>query len=173
MTESTIDQTHTLLLRVADFLKKLPVDQVSAWAAGEAQLILVPGHVADFVKRLPADQVSELIAGEARLAVVAKGARVSTGSAAARAPRAPRAPKVAMDSAQVAADLARIDDRAAATQYLGDLQLTAQQLKQLAKDLDIPVASKARKDEYIATMVGLLVGRRLEHDALIRNASAR
>jgi hypothetical protein len=172
VTESTIDQTHALLLRVADFLKKLPVDQVSAWAAGEAQLILVPGHVADIVKRLPTDQVSELIAGEARLAVVPRGARV-TGSAAARTPRTPRAPKVAMDSAQVAADLARIDDRAAATQYLGDLQLTAQQLKQLAKDLDIPVASKARKDEYIATMVGLLVGRRLEHDALIRNASAR
>jgi hypothetical protein len=154
VTESTIDQTHALLLRVADFLKKLPADQVSAWAAGEAQLILVPGHVADFVKRLPADQVSEL----------------STGSAAARTPRTP---KVAMDSAQVAADLARIDDRAAATQYLGDLKLTAEQLKQLARDLDIPVASKARKDEYIATMVGLLVGRRLEHDALIRNASAR
>jgi hypothetical protein len=101
---------------------------------------------------------------------VPKGARVSTGSAAARTPRTP---KVAMDSAQVAADLARIDDRAAATQYLGDLKLTAEQLKQLARDLDIPVASKARKDEYIATMVGLLVGRRLEHDALIRNASAR
>jgi hypothetical protein len=170
VTESTIDQTHTLLLRVADFLKKAPADQISAWSTGEAQLVLVPGHVAEFVKRLPPDQVNALTAGEARLAVVPKGARVSTGSGAARTPRTP---KVVIDSAQVAADLARIGDRTAATQYLNDLTLTVAQLKQLAKDLDIPVASKATKPEYVATMVGLLVGRRLEHDALIRNAAAR
>jgi hypothetical protein len=169
VTESTINQTHTLLLRVADFLKKLPIDQVSALAAGGAQLVLAPNQVADFVKKLPADQVNALAAGEMRLALVPRGARVSSGSSARTSPTS----KVEIDAAQVAADLARIGDRAAATQYLNDLKLTVAQLKQLARDLDIPVASKASKAEYIATMVGLLVGRRLEHDALIRNAGAR
>lgn len=35
------DRTHEILLRVADFLRKLPADQIEALASGEAKLELV------------------------------------------------------------------------------------------------------------------------------------
>ena len=140
MTETSLDLTHTLLV-----------------------------HVADFLKKLPTDQVHDLLHGEARLAVIPKGARVGTGATS----RTSRSAAPAADFAQVAADLSRINDRAAGTQYLKDLKLTVAQLKQLCKELDIAVSSSARKDDYVTTIVGLLVGRRADSDAMQRHASAR
>jgi len=140
MTETSLDLVHSLLV-----------------------------HVADFLKKLPTDQVHDLLSGEARLAVIPKGARIGAGATS----RTSRATASAVDSAQVAADLSRINDRTAATQYVTDLKLTVAQLKQLCKELDIPVSSKATKGEYVSTIVGLLVGRRADSDALQRHAGAR
>ncbi|NUT36407.1 MAG: hypothetical protein HOV79_25410 [Hamadaea sp.] len=138
MTDAAIDQTHALLL-----------------------------HVADFLKKLPADQIGDLLRGEARLALIPKGARVA-GAAGARATRATA---TAVDPDRVAVDLARIDDRAAATRYVDDLRLTVAGLKDLCKALDVPVSSKVTKAGAVTAIVDLLVGRRIDGDALRRNAA--
>ncbi|NUT18001.1 MAG: hypothetical protein HOV77_02360 [Hamadaea sp.] len=137
MTDAAIDQTHALLL-----------------------------HLADFLKKLPSDQVGDLLNGEAKLAVIPKGARVGTGPTSRTAKAAP----VAMDAEQIAADLARIDDRAAANRYIDDLKLTVPALKELCKQLDVPVPAKATKQVVVDTIVNLLVGRRIDSDALQRHA---
>ncbi|GAA1775224.1 hypothetical protein [Luedemannella helvata] len=143
MTEPAIDLTQRVLVMVGDFLRKLP----------------------------PA-QVADLVTGEARLAVLPKGARVS-GPSAAAARRTPATAKPAPASAtQISAELAKIDDRAAATRYLNDLKLTVPQYKQVCAELDIPVASSAKRDVVINKMVELLVGRRLDADAMVRRSSA-
>ncbi|MEV6969527.1 hypothetical protein AB0M47_30880 [Hamadaea sp. NPDC051192] len=136
MTDAAIDQTHALLL-----------------------------HLADFLRKLPSDQVGDLLSGEAKLAVIPKGARV--GGATSRTTKAASA---AVDAERIAADLARIDDRAAATRYINDLKLTAVALKELCKMLDVPVPAKATKPIVIDTIVNLLVGRRIDSDALQRHA---
>lgn len=134
MTDAAIDPTHALLL-----------------------------HLADFLKKLPTEQVGELLSGEAKLAVIPKAARVATA-----APSRARAAAPTVDGFQVAADLARIDDRAGATRYVNDLKLTVTALRQLAKDLDVPVSSKAAKADVVNAIVELLVGRRVDSDALRR-----
>lgn len=133
MTDASIDQTHALLL-----------------------------HVADFLKKLPADQVGDLLRGEARLVLVPKGARVTGGTATATT----RAAAATVDPDRVAVDLARIDDRAAATRYLTDLKLTVPALRNLCKQLDVPVSSKATKNDVVAAIVNLLVGRRIDGAAV-------
>jgi hypothetical protein len=120
-------------------------------------------HVAQFLRGLSADQVSELLAGEARLALVPKGGRVTTLSTAGRH----RAP-VPVNSAHIAEDLRKIGERGAATTYLNDLNLNKDQLKQLCKDLNVTMKSSARKDEVVQAIVGLLVGRRLDSEAIFR-----
>lgn len=136
MTESTIDLTHGLLV-----------------------------HIADFLRKLPADQLSDLLAGEAKLALIPKGARVATPAA--------RAASAVVNSSAVAADLTKIGDRAAANQYIADLKLTVPQLKQLCKEFGIPVKSSAPKTHYVSAIVELMVGRRSDSDAIMRNSSAR
>jgi hypothetical protein len=125
-------------------------------------------HVAQFLRGLSSDQVSELLAGEARLVLVPKGGRVTTLSSPGRH----RAP-VPVNSAEIAEDLRKIGERAAAMAYLNDLQLTKEQLTQLCKDLNITMKSSARKDEFIHAIVGLLVGRRIDADAIYRGAAVR
>jgi hypothetical protein len=120
-------------------------------------------HVAQFLRGLSSDQVSELLAGEARLALVPKGGRVTTLSTAGRH----RAP-VPVDSTQIAEDLRKIGERSAAATYLNDLKLTKDQLKQLSKDLNVTMKTKARNDEYVQAIVGLLVARRLDSEAIFR-----
>lgn len=125
-------------------------------------------HVAHFLRGLSADQVSELLAGEARLALVPKGGRVTTVSTPGRH----RAP-IPVNSDEIADDLRKIGERSAAATYLNDLQLTKEQLMQLCKDLNVTMKSSARKDEYIQAIVGLLVGRRIDAEAIYRGAVAR
>jgi hypothetical protein len=124
-------------------------------------------QIAVFLRTLPAEQLTDLMTGEARLAIVPKGGRVTTLSNAGRH----RAP-VPVNSTEIAEDLRKISDRAAATAYLNDLKLTAEQLKQLCKDLNVPMKSSARKADYVPAIVGLLVGRRIDADAIYRNSSA-
>lgn len=120
-------------------------------------------HVAQFLRGLTAEQVSELLSGEARLTLVPKGGRVTTLSSAGRH----RAP-AEVNSTQIAEDLRNIGERAAAATYVTDLNLTKEQLKQLCKDLNVTVKSSARKEEYVQAIVGLLVGRRLDSEAIFR-----
>lgn len=124
-------------------------------------------QIALFLRTLPAEQLTDLMTGEARLAIVPKGGRVTTLSNAGRH----RAP-AEVNSTQIGDDLRKISDRSAATAYLNDLKLTAEQLKQLCKDLNVPMKSSARKPDYIPAIVGLLVGRRIDADAIYRSSSA-
>ena len=128
-----------------------------------AQVVLK--RVGDFVRTLPPDVVHELYEGTAKLEVVPKGGRRT---------KAPSTPKSAsVDVAQVNADLARIDDRAAATTYVEDLGLTVPQLKELGAELGISMASKPRKDVAIKSIVQWTVGRRLTEEAISRPAPSR
>lgn len=132
------DLTHGVLLRVADFLRKLPADQLAALADGTARLELVP-----------------------------KGGRRSAG--AARPARKP----LPLPAEQVRAELAKIGDRTAARRWLEDLGLTVPQLRDLARELGVPVTSKARRDDVLDTIVQGTVGRRLDFAAISRPAPAR
>jgi len=125
-------------------------------------------QIALFLRGLSAEQVADLRAGEARLALVPKGARVTTISTAGRH----RKP-ADVNSAQISEDLRKIGERGAATTYLTDLNLSKDQLKQLCKDLNVPMKSAARKDEFILGIVGLLVGRRIDAEAIFRSSSVR
>jgi hypothetical protein len=125
-------------------------------------------QIATFLRGLSAEQVADLTAGESRLALVPKGARITTTSATGRH----RAP-AEVNSAQISEDLRKIGERGAATTYLTDLKLTNGQLKQLCADLNVPMKSSARKDDFIHGIVGLLVGRRIDADAIFRGSSAR
>jgi hypothetical protein len=125
-------------------------------------------QIALFLRGLSQEQVADLRTGEARLALVPKGGRVTTISTAGRH----RAP-AEVNSNQISEDLRKIGERGAATTYLTDLNLSKEQLKQLCKDLNVPMKSSARKDEFILGIVGLLVGRRIDADAIFRSSIAR
>lgn len=120
-------------------------------------------QVGELLRKLPPDVIRELYEGTATLEVVPKRGRPVKA--------VKKAVAVAVDVAQVRTDLAKIDDRAAATRYVQDLKLNVDPLKQLAKELGIAVASKARKDEVIAEIVQWTVGRRLTTSAIVGHAS--
>ena len=138
-------------------------------------------RVADFLKKLPADQLADLASGTARLEVVPKGASAGSGSAkktaAPRAVKAPtqRAAKIApvVDAERVRADLRAIGDRAAAARYLDDLGLNVPPLKSLAKELGVAVGSRARRDEVRDAIVQRFVGGRLAAEAVSRPDAVR
>jgi hypothetical protein len=130
-----------------------------------AHVVLV--HLADLLRKLPPEQIGELYDGTARLEIVTKGGRrISTSSPAKRAQ--PKAAPIPAD--QVRDDLFKIDDRAAATRYVGDLGLTVPDLKVLAKKIGVSVASKAKRDDTIAAIVQWTVGRRVDGNAVSRPA---
>lgn len=124
-------------------------------------------RVAEMIKKLPADQLADLAAGTAKLEVVPKGGR----PAKATAKRAAAVSPVPTD--EVRAELKAIGDPAAAMRYLTDLTLTVPGYTQLAKDLGVTIASKARKDTILREIVYWTVGRRLDSEAISRPAPAR
>jgi hypothetical protein len=125
-------------------------------------------HLADLLRKLPPDQIAELYAGTARLEVVPKAGRPTRAIRAAKAPA-----ELGISVEQVNTDLAKIDDRTAATRYVEDLGLLADQLRELAKQLGASVASKATKPVTVAAIVQRTVGRRLDSDAVSRPAPSR
>jgi hypothetical protein len=136
------DLTHAVLLRVAEFLRKLPAEQLADLAEGTARLEVVPKG----------------------WRVVAPGAgSTSRGSRAAAA-------RPAVSAEEVKADLVVMTDRSAAASYLDGLKLTVAQFKVLAKDLDIAVRSGAKKDELRDAIVTWTVGRRLDSERISRPA---
>jgi hypothetical protein len=119
-------------------------------------------RLVELLRKLPAEQLAELYAGTATLEVVGKAGRPAKKAAA----------KVVLpvSADQVSADLAKIDDRAVATRYVEDLGIGVPQLRALAKELDIAVASKATKDVVVRAIVQWTVGRRLDFEAISRPA---
>jgi hypothetical protein len=140
--------THEVLLRVAEFLRKLPTDQLEELASGSASL--------EVVSRPPLEP-----------------ARVQ--AARRRLPVREKTPAVAMPRpiAQIGADLSNLVDRATATQYLDDLRLSVAQLRSLAAGLGIAVSSKATKAQARDTIVQWTVGRRADAAILSRPAARR
>ncbi|MFF4875073.1 hypothetical protein [Micromonospora sp. NPDC000668] len=148
---SPADLSHAVLLRVADFLRTLPADQLAALADGSARLQLVaPGVTAGTSDRPAPPSVASTTRGTAKAA-----------------------PAPSVEPEKVRADLAAIDDRAAAGRYLDDLRLTVPQLKALAKNLGIAVPSRATKADVRRDIVQWTVGRRLDSSAISRPAPAR
>ena len=121
-------------------------------------------RVAEFIRKLPAEQLAELASGEAKLEVVPKGGRrpAATRTAGAALPR---------PATEIAATLAQIGNRAAASQYLVDLKLTVPQLKQLAAELGITVSGL--KPKVIEGIVEWAVGRALDAGVISRVGGGR
>lgn len=142
---SPADLTHAVLLRVAEFIRTLPADQLADLAAGTAQLQL---------------------AGRPRPARGTATRATATRASASAAPSPIAAEKVR-------ADLTSIADRTAATRYLDDLKLKVGELRALAGELGIAVSSRATKPAIVAEIVQWTVGRRLSSEAISRPAPAR
>jgi hypothetical protein len=140
--------THEVLLRVAEFLRKLPTEQLEELASGSASL----------------EVVTRTAAEAARL----HGAR-------RKLPVREKTPAVAMPRpiVQIGADLSNLVDRATATQYVDDLRLSVAQLRSLAAGLGIAVSSKATKAQARDTIVQWTVGRRADAAFLSRPAARR
>jgi hypothetical protein len=121
-------------------------------------------RVAEFIRTLPADQLADLAAGTARL-------QLADRPTPARATASPVPSPVSAE--KVRADLTTIADRAAATRYLDDLKLKVAELRALARELDIAVASRATKPAIVHEIVQWTVGRRLNSAAISRPAPVR
>jgi hypothetical protein len=136
--------THEVLLRVAEFLRKLPADALEDLASGSAQLEVVSRSPLDTARRpkLP----------------------VRERTVAVELPR---------PIGQIGSDLSNLNDRAAAASYLDDLKLSVAQLRSLAAGLGIAVSSKATKAQARDTIVQWTVGRRADAAILSRPAARR
>lgn len=142
MTDSA-ELTHEVLLRVAEFLRKLPAEQLEELAAGAASLeIVTRPPVPTPRRRLPVREKTPAVA-------------------------MPR------PIAQIGADLSNLVDRATATTYLDELHLSVAQLRSLAAGLGIAVSSKATKAQARDTIVQWTVGRRADAAILSRPAARR
>jgi len=124
---------------------------------GTSEAIALLQRVSEFLKKLSPEDAQALETGEAKLAVVHKTAPK----------RAAAAVPLSLDVEQVNTDLKAISDRAAAARYLMDLKLKRPQLVELAKALDVPVASKDSMATMIAKMVEQKVGYRLDTNAIL------
>lgn len=125
------------------------------------QIILV--RLGELLRKLPPEVITDLYEGTARLEVVPKGGR--------QPGKAKEQVSLPVDPQQIEADLRKIDDRAAAVQYLTDLKYTKPQLMALADGLKIPARSKAKKDDIILEIVKWTVGKRLQAEAISRPPS--
>lgn len=141
---SAADLSHAVLIRVADFLRTLPPEQLAALADGTAQLT-----------------------------VATAGPQQPAAPAPARRSRAKAAkPAVVVDTDRIRADLAAIDDRVAAGRYLDDLGLKVAELRALATELGVALPSRATKAVIQKNIVQATVGRRLTSAVLSRPASS-
>ena len=136
-------------------------------------------RVAEFLKKLPADQLAELASGAARLEVVPEGAIIVPPGAGIGTPRTRKAtarvakPAPVVDIERARADLRAFGDRAAATRYLDDLKLGKSALKDLAKELGVTVRSKDNMADIRDAIVQRFVGSRLAAEAVSRPAPPR
>lgn len=136
--------THDVLLRVAEFLRKLPPEQLEDLASGSAHL--------EVVSRSPLAAVRRQ-----RLPVRERTPTVEM----------PRPIE------QIGADLAGFTDRATAASYLDELKLSVAQLRSLAAGLGIAVSSKATKLQARDTIIQWTVGRRADAAVLARPGARR
>jgi hypothetical protein len=113
-----------------------------------AQQVLA--RVAEFVGTLGHDELADLATGRARLQIAPPAARAVPGRDA------------------IGAFLATAADRASARQYLDGLHLSVAQLRELAAQLGIAVASKATRGQLRDTVVHWTVGRRVDAAVLSR-----
>jgi hypothetical protein len=120
-------------------------------------------RVAEFLRRLPVDQLAALADGSAKLGVVPKGGH--------RPPRPAAARPLPLPAEQVQAELTRIGERGAGRRWLEDQRLTVAQLRELARQLDISVPSKATKAVLLDQLVQWTIGRRLDSAAISRPAT--
>ena len=136
--------THEVLLRVAEFLRKLPQEQLEELASGSAHL--------EVVSRSPLEAVRRQ-----RLPVRERTPTVDMPRPIER----------------IGTDLAAFSDRSTAASYLDDLKLSVAQLRSLAVGLGIAVPSKATKTQARDTIIQWTIGRRADAAILSRPASRR
>ena len=125
---------------------------------GTSEAVVLLQRVSEFLKKLTPEDLQALETGEARLSVVHK-----TPPRKATAAAAP----LALDVEQVNADLKAINDRSMAARYLTDLKLSKANTVELAKRLDVPVASKDSISTIITKIVDQKVGYRLDTNAIL------
>lgn len=163
---SAADLSHAVLIRVAEFLRTLPPDQLAALADGTAQLTVsgVSGAAAVTTAAVTDAGQPAAVSAEAgqRAAPPATRARKATTRAAKPAP--------VVDTERIRADLTSIDDRVAAGRYLDDLGLRVAELKTLAAELGVALPSRAAKAVIQKSIVQAMVGRRLTSEVLSRPA---
>ncbi|MFV2022667.1 hypothetical protein [Micromonospora sp. LOL_023] len=155
---SAADLSHAVLIRVADFLRTLPPDQLAALADGTAQLSVSGGPSA------------AAAIGPAESTTTGQPPAAGRGSGARKTPTRAAKPAPVVDTERIRTDLATIDDRVAAGRYLDDLGLRVTDLKALAAELGVALPSRATKAVMQKSIVQAMVGRRLTSAVLSRPA---
>ncbi|MDG4764013.1 hypothetical protein O7632_07830 [Solwaraspora sp. WMMD406] len=153
--ENPADLSHAVLIRIAEFLRTVPSDQLAALADGTAHLVVAGAPSAT-------GAVVPSTTGPAATAPAPATRRTRT--TAAKAP-------AAVDTDRIRADLAAIDDRVAAGRYLDDLGLKVAELRALAAELGVALPSRATKATISKSIVQATVGRRLTSAVLSRPAT--
>ncbi len=123
--------------------------------------------VAAFLRDLPPDQLRALADGEATLSVTAITVSATQPGKPAATPRTVKA-ALPIDPAELREQLGALTDRASAARFLDDLGLSAAQLRTLARELGLAVASSAAKAAVRDTIVQWTVGRRVDSAVLSR-----
>jgi hypothetical protein len=123
---------------------------------GTSEAIVLLQRVSEFLKKLTPEDIEALETGEAKLSVVHK-----------TPPRRAAAAPLALDIEQVNTDLKAISDRSMAARYLTDLKLKKPQVVELAKGLEVPIASKDSIPTIVAKIVEQKVGYRLDTNAIL------
>jgi len=128
-------------------------------------------RVAEFLRRLPSDQLQDLATGNAKLEVVRPTSRrIPSGRRLPTREPVPPA-DLPRPVNEISAKLSSLVDRASAVRYIDDLHLSSAQLRSLALALGISVPSKATKAQARDTIVQWTVGRRADATILGRPPS--
>jgi cellulose biosynthesis protein BcsQ len=154
-----------VLKAAATQIGNLPDADIEALIAGDGALLFVPGDLLPAVRtvlRLTDEQRKQLAAKEASVKFVPNSALAKPAKKVAPA----KAPAPSADEVRQKLDLVESEDAARA--YLDSLPLSAAATKALAKQLDVPLSSKASASEAVEGIIRVVVRSRLSAEAIHR-----
>jgi hypothetical protein len=133
--------------------------------------VAVLSQVAKVIDKLSVEQLEALTRGDAQIAFVS-GDTLITAATRKRASTTPRpsakGPRLSAD--EVVRRLPELSDREEAKDYLEQSKLVVDELREVARRLNVTLPGKATKPVLIQKLVEGTVGYRLTHEAILGGA---